>query len=69
MTVEQLQSRIATLETIQASGVLRTRYGDRDTEFRSMAEVNDALSQLRSQLAAATTPRSKQFVGVTCKGF
>lgn len=68
-TADELTARIAGLEEIKASGVLRLKWQDREETYRSMDEIDRALADARNQLAQLAGSRVKQFVGVSCKGF
>jgi len=52
-TPEQIVSQITALKTIIVSGVDSAAYGDKRTEFRSLAEMRQILNGLEEDLAAA----------------
>ncbi len=49
-TITQLQTRIETLKAAIDSGVLRVRHGETETLFRSMDEMNRALTRAEDEL-------------------
>lgn len=52
-TPEQIVSQITALKAIIVSGVNSAGYGDKRTEFRSLAEMRQILNGLEEDLAAA----------------
>lgn len=62
---------LAAIQAAIAKGEFRVRFADRETQYRTMAELLEAEAHIAGELAqASATPRSKQFFGVTAsKGF
>lgn len=52
-TPEEIVSQITALKTLIVSGVNSAGYGDKRTEFRSLAELRQILSGLEEDLADA----------------
>ena len=68
-TQAQLESKITALESALASGVLRVDFADRSTTYRSVTEIQDALSYFQRLLTNTLgTSRPKQSFAVTSKG-
>ena len=62
----------ADLETIRAArlrGQRRVRFGDREVEYSSDAEMRQVEQDILRDLATTTSTRRKQFFGVASKGF
>jgi hypothetical protein len=53
-SVEELQGQLATLKAARASGIQKVRYRDRETWFKTNAEMAAAIRSLESEIAAAT---------------
>lgn len=53
-TQAEIETRIAALEKARASGIARVIYDGRTVEYRSVSEIERALSAERAALAAAT---------------
>jgi hypothetical protein len=49
-TIEEIRSQIAALKSVIVSGVNSAGYGDKRTEFRSLAELRQILADLEEQL-------------------
>lgn len=56
MTISELQTKRDALISAMATGVLRVRVGEIETEYQSIAEMRSALSVLNSEIAAITAP-------------
>ena len=52
-TPEEILAKIAALKTLMVSGVNSAGYGDKRTEFRSLTELRQILSDLEEELAEA----------------
>lgn len=69
-TQAQLETKIGALETALARGELRVDFADRSVTYRSVAEIQNALSYFQRLLSQLTsTGRSKQTIAVASKGF
>lgn len=55
--VATMQARLEALEELKASGVLSTTYEGKKVEYRSMSDLNMAISNLENKIAAATSTR------------
>lgn len=65
-TDQQLQA----LREALASGVRRVRFGDREVEFRDVAELKQAIATAEAERAkSAGTPVARQIRVSTQKGF
>jgi hypothetical protein len=68
-----LAATIATLKATIYSGVLRARINDRDTTFRSLDEMKEALrlaqKELDALMASPTRRRARQVRFMTSSGF
>lgn len=53
------------LEAARYSGTRRVVYGDKETEFKSDAEMKAALVDLNRKIAAASVPSGSPFVTFT----
>ncbi|MBY6055390.1 phage head-tail joining protein [Leisingera daeponensis] len=62
-TLEQLQARLDALEEVKASGTLKVRYEGKEIEYRSMADLQTAIRDLKADIAAASG-RRKANVGL-----
>jgi hypothetical protein len=49
-TLEELQAEKSALESARNSGALRVRHGEKDITYRSVAEINSALSSLNNAI-------------------
>jgi hypothetical protein len=56
MTLSELQTKRDALITAMATGVMRVRVGDIETEYQSIDQMRMALSVLNSEIAAQTSP-------------
>lgn len=56
MTLSELQTKRDALISAMATGVLRVRVGEIETQYQSTAEMRAALSVLNSEIAAASAP-------------
>ncbi len=54
--IAALEANIANLKAAIYSGALRVRFNDRDTTFRSMPELKDALRMAEAELATLQPP-------------
>jgi hypothetical protein len=55
-----LQARLEAIQASRDAGVLMVRHGDTSTQFRSLAEMNQIISDLKREIAKLTgTSRSK----------
>ena len=52
-----MQARLDALEELKASGVLSTMYEGKKVEYRSMADLNTAITSLENKIAAASNQR------------
>lgn len=70
-TEDELRARIRALEDIRVAGVGRVRYGDRETQYRTGAEIDQDITYFKGLLTAmaGTTTRPRQFLGTASKGF
>lgn len=50
VTPEELQSQIIAIKSVMVSGVESAAYGDKRTEFRSLAELREILNGLEEAL-------------------
>lgn len=70
--IDALKATIATLRSSIYSGVLRARINDRDTTFRSLAEMKEALrmaeADLNSQSPSTGRRRARQIRFMTSSG-
>ncbi|WP_413219099.1 phage head-tail joining protein [Tritonibacter mobilis] len=55
--VATMQARLEALEELKASGVLSTTYEGKKVEYRSMSDLNMAITSLENKIAAATRTR------------
>lgn len=55
MTLAELQTKRDALISAIATGVLRVRVGEIETQFQSTAEMRSALSILNSEMAASNS--------------
>ncbi len=55
--VATMQARLEALEELKASGVLSTTYEGKKVEYRSMSDLNMAITSLENKIAAATKNR------------
>lgn len=62
-TLAQLQARLDALEEVKASGTLKVRYEGKEIEYRSMADLQTAIRDLKADIAAASG-RRKANVGL-----
>lgn len=64
-------SDLAAVQAAIAKGEFRVRFADRETQYRTMAELLEAEAHIQGELnQASATPRAKQFFGVqTGRGF
>jgi hypothetical protein len=71
--IDALAATIATLKSTIYSGVLRARINDRDTTFRSLDEMKEALRLAQNELdaltASPTRRRPRQVRFMTSSGF
>lgn len=51
-TQAEILEKITALENARDSGVLRARHGDREVQYRSLAELNAAIAALRIDYAS-----------------
>lgn len=51
-TKAELQAYLAALEKAKYSGVLSFRHGDTQTTFRSMAELDKAINDIKNEINA-----------------
>lgn len=56
MTLAELNTKRDALLSAMATGVLRVRVGEIETQYQSTAEMRSALSVLNSEIAAKSTP-------------
>lgn len=69
-SVATLQAQLTALKSTRSSGVLKTRFGDREVTFRSFAELASAIGALETEIAAAQgTPRPTSIQIVSNKGW
>lgn len=54
------QQQITTLESAIAEGTLSVRYADRQVTYQSLAEMRQALAQMRREVAAAAGQRPRR---------
>jgi len=60
LTALQIQARIDALQKARDTGVQRIRHGETITEWRTLAEVNQIIADLKAQLAGVQeTPRAR----------
>lgn len=52
-----MQARLDALEELKSSGVLSTMYEGKKVEYRSMSELNTAITSLENKIAAASPQR------------
>ncbi len=57
--VATMQARLEALEELKASGVLSTTYEGKKVEYRSMSDLNMAITNLENKIAAATSTRRR----------
>lgn len=57
--VATMQARLEALEELKASGVLSTTYEGKKVEYRSMSDLNMAITNLENKIAAATSTRPR----------
>jgi superfamily I DNA and RNA helicase len=66
------QAKLAQLKNVRDSGVSALRSGDNRVDYRSMAEVNQAISALEAEIAAldgtASSRRRVRYIYQTGKG-
>lgn len=55
--VATMQARLEALEELKASGVLSTTYEGKKVEYRSMSDLNMAITSLENKIAAASRTR------------
>lgn len=55
-----LEEQLAELENIKRSGVLRSSYEGKEVTYRSMADLDKAISDLKAEIAASgSRPKAK----------
>lgn len=64
-TVSELQARREALEKALASGHRRVEQEGDSVEFRSVAEIRSALSEVNAQIARATGSRRRRRIYVS----
>ena len=58
LTADQLQAQIDTLTIARGSGVLTVRHGDQTVTYRSIVEIDSAITSAKADLEALLgTPR------------
>jgi len=68
MTLDELEAQRDAIRRAIRSGVLRVRHGDKEVEYRSVADLQKALDDVQSQIAdVGGTRRSRFRYHKTCK--
>lgn len=68
-SIEVLESRLAALRKAHASGVLLVRHGDTQLQYRSLAEIEQAINSILKQIAALQgRPRKVGYVRQSGRG-
>jgi hypothetical protein len=67
-SVSEMQAWLADLQRARATGARRVKFGDRETEYKSDAEMAAAEADLERRIAAATArPIARMYIN-TSKG-
>lgn len=68
-TIYELQQRLASLQTQRDSGVAKVSYGGRSVEYRTLADIDKAISRLNEEINAANGVTKKRTIKTyTSKG-
>ena len=69
-TQEQLTAQLEALKRARRSGLRRVRFGDREMEYRSDADLAAAIRDLETEIdvAVGTPRRRRYFYPITSKG-
>jgi hypothetical protein len=67
--VTALQAQLETLRAAYRSGVLRVHSGDKDVQYRSSAEMREAIASLENEIAAATGSTVRSVLVRSTKGW
>jgi hypothetical protein len=69
-TQEQLTAQLEALKKARRSGLRRVRFGDREMEYRSDADLTAAIRDLETEIdtAIGTPRRRRYFYPMTSKG-
>lgn len=65
-----LQIQLAALKKARRTGLKRVRFGDREMEYRSDADMAKAIADLEDEITETETGtrRRRSFTTTTCKG-
>lgn len=59
-TLSELQTRLETLKKARGSGALMVRHGDQSVTYRSLAEMEQIISELEGEIAALGGTRRRK---------
>lgn len=62
-------AQLTAIRSAIAKGELSVQFGDRRTQYRSIAELMEAEAHIAGALATTATARPKQYLGTASKGF
>jgi hypothetical protein len=65
----KLQADLAALKSARRSGVLRTRFGDREVQYRSDAEMAAQVAALESEINALDGSPAVRSIAIRSKGW
>lgn len=65
MTIEELTTKRDALISAMATGVMRVRVGEIETEYQSTEQMRSALSILNSEIAAKAAPAASSRFSTT----
>lgn len=72
LTLTEMQAQLKSLITARNSGVLIVRHGDTQTTFQTLAAMNQTITTLRREIAAASgeeAPSRVNYVRQSEKGY
>ncbi len=64
-----LRAQLESLKASRRSGVLRTRFGDREVYYKSETEMRDAIASIEGEIASLDGTGVRHSINIRSKGW